>query len=164
MSLKTTVPFATKAPAWVFFLLFVSAISSHAQNQEIKIYKTFGGVRFEMDTLTLSTKQVLNILSVDPVAYDEFKRAKRNDNISGILGFSGAFLIAFPIGTAIAGGEPEWWLVAGGGGLILASIPFNRAFKGHAVNALDLYNKRFAYRLKPDLYFTGTQLKLVLRF
>lgn len=164
LNLKTTVHLPTKAFAWVFFLLFVSVIPSHAQNQEIKIYKTFGGVRFEMDTLTLSTKQVLNILSIDPVAYDEFKLAKRNDNISGILGFTGAFLIAFPIGTAIAGGEPEWWLAAGGGALILASIPFNRSFKNHAVNALDLYNKRFAHHVKPNLYFTGTGLKMIVRF
>lgn len=117
-----------------------------------------------MDTLTLSTKQVLNILSVDPVAYDEFKRARKNYNVAGVLGFTGAFLIVFPIGTAIAGGEPEWWLAAGGTGLILTSIHFNRAFKHHAVNALDLYNKRFAHRIKPNLYFSGTQLKLVLRF
>lgn len=143
-------------------LLLVISVSCFSQ--EIKIYKTFGGVRFEMDTLTLSPKQVLEILKVEPLAYEEFKRAKLNYNVAGALGFTGGFLIAFPLGTAIAGGDPEWGLAAGGAVLILASIPFNNSFKDRAVNALDLYNKNHASRLKPTLFFSGTHARLLIRF
>jgi hypothetical protein len=132
--------------------------------QEIKMYKTFGGVRYEMDTLVLSPKQVLEVLKDNPVAYEEFKRAKINYNVAGVLGFAGGVLIGFPIGTAIAGGDPEWGLAAGGVGLLLASIPFNRAYKGRAFGAIELYNNKETSRIKPSFYFYGTQARLVVRF
>jgi hypothetical protein len=134
------------------------------QAQQIKMYKTFGGARFEMDTLVLSPKQVLEILKAEPVAYEEFKRAKANYNVAGVMGFSGAFLIAFPVVTAIAGGDAEWGLAAGGAALLLGSIHFNRVFKGRAFNALELYNSKLTTRIQPTLYFYGTQARLVIRF
>lgn len=132
--------------------------------QEIKMYKTFGGVRFEMDTLVLSPKQVLEILKEEALAYEEFKQAKVNYNVAGVLGFTGGVLIGIPIGTAIAGGDPEWGLAAGGAALILGSIHFNRVFKGRAFNALELYNKKYSSRLKPTFHFYGTQARLMIRF
>jgi hypothetical protein len=148
----------------VLCILFGLICCTDCLGQEIKIYKTFGGVRFEMDTLVISPKQVLELLKVEPMAYQEFKRAKVNYNVAGVLGFTGGVLIAIPLGTVIVGGEPEWGLAAGGAALLLASIPFNRAFKNRAVNALDLYNKNHASRIKPTLHFAGTQARLVIRF
>lgn len=149
-----------------FILLFALCISliDFCQAQQIKMYKTFGGARFEMDTLVLSPKQVLEILKVEPVAYEEFKRAKANYNVAGVMGFSGAFLIAFPVVSAIAGGDPEWAIAAGGAALILGSIHFNRTFKGRAFNALELYNNKVTARIQPTLHFYGTQARLVIRF
>jgi hypothetical protein len=135
-----------------------------SQAQQIKMYKTFGGARFEMGTLVLSPKQVLEILKVEPAAYEEFKRAKVNYNVAGVMGFSGAFLIALPVVSAIAGGDPEWGFVAGGAALILGSIHFNRTFKGLAFNALELYNSKLTTRIQPTLHFYGTQARLVIRF
>jgi len=133
--------------------------------QEIKAYKTFGGVRFEMDTVTLSLKQVLEIVKVNPKAYAELKRAKVNYSAAGVLGFAGGVLIAFPLGTALAGGNPEWGLAAGGAGLILASIPFTTAFRGHTMQALDLYNnKDQTSRIKPEFLFYGSGARLIIRF
>jgi len=132
--------------------------------QEIKMYKTFGGVRFEMDTLVLSPKQVLEILKDEPLAYEEFKKAKTHATLAGILGFTGGVLIGIPLGSAIAGGDPEWGLAAGGAALILGSIHFDRLFKGRAFHALELYNKKYTSRLEPSLYFYGTQARLVIRF
>ncbi|MEQ1584392.1 MAG: hypothetical protein ABL895_00825 [Cyclobacteriaceae bacterium] len=134
------------------------------QAQQLKMYKTFGGARFEMDTLVLSPKQVLEILKVEPAAYEEFKRAKANYNVAGVMGFSGAFLIAFPVVSAISGGDPEWGFAAGGAALILGSIHFNRVFKGRAFHALELYNTKLTTRIQPTLYFYGTQARLVIRF
>jgi hypothetical protein len=134
--------------------------------QEIKMYKTFGGVRFEMDTLVLSPKQVLEVLKGNSIAFEEFKRAKINYSVAGVLGFTGGVLIGLPIGTALAGGDPEWGLAAGGIGLLLASIPFNRAYKGRAFGAIELYNNnnKETSRIKPTFHFYGTQAKLVVRF
>ncbi len=145
------------------FLSF--CISQFTLAQEIKAYKTFGGVRFEMDTVTLGLNQVLNIIKENPEAYAEMKRAKANYNAAGVLGFAGGILVGFPVGTAIAGGKPEWGLAAGGAALILASIPFTRSFRGHTMEALDIYNgQQKTSRLKPEFQFYGSGARFVLRF
>jgi hypothetical protein len=69
--------------------------------QEIKMYKTFGGVRYEMDTLVLGPKQVLEVLKDNPVAFEEFKRAKVNYNVAGVLGFAGGILIGLAIPNGV---------------------------------------------------------------
>jgi hypothetical protein len=150
-----------------FILLSLLSIcfSLLSEAQEIKAYKTFGGVRFEMDTVTLSLKQVLEIVKVNPEAYAELKRAKSNYSAAGVLGFAGGVLIGIPLGSALAGGNPEWGLAAGGAGLILASIPFTTAFRGHTMQALDLYNnKGQTSRIKPEFQFYGSGARLIIRF
>lgn len=143
------------------FLCFSQTIFA----QEIKAYKTFGGVRFEMDTVSLGLNQVLEIVKENPDAYSELRRAKRNYSAAGVCGFAGALLIIVPLGTALTGGSPEWGLAAGGGALLIASIPLTRSYRGHAMEALDLYNAKFkTSRVKPELQFYGTGARLMIRF
>lgn len=146
----------------IFCLSFCSSIN---YGQKIEIYKTFGGYRFERDSVSISPKMVLEAMKDNQQAYSDFKKAKANLDASSILGFAGGLLIGFPIGTAIAGGDPEWGLAAGGVGLILVAIPFNAAFKNHALNALDTYNSnQSARRVKVNFYLAGTGGKLVIKF
>jgi hypothetical protein len=135
-----------------------------AYGQEIFMEKNFGGVRYETDTLILSSRDVLDILREEPLPYREFKLARKNYALAGVLGFSGGLLIALPVVSAIAGSQPEWILVGVGATLIVASIPLNRAFTRHAQYAIDTYNKTFASRLKTSFHFTGAGARLVIRF
>lgn len=145
----------------IFLIVFAGTVFA----QEITMYKTFGGVRFERSTLALSTKQVTEILRDKPLAFEEFRRAKANNNIASVLGFTGSILIALPLGTALVGGNPEWLLAAGGATCILGSITFNRIFKARALHALDIYNgKEISSRIKPELFFAGTSARLVIKF
>jgi hypothetical protein len=147
----------------LFFLIL--GIVQLTPAQEINAYRTFGGVRFEMDTVTLGLNQVLEIVKENPTAYDELKRAKRNYSAAGVCGFAGAILIAVPIGTAIAGGSPEWGLAAGGAALLAVSIPLNNSFRGHTMEALDLYNAKYKIsRIKPEFQFYGNGARLIIRF
>ncbi|MCB0492306.1 MAG: hypothetical protein KDC93_07810 [Cyclobacteriaceae bacterium] len=147
----------------VFFCLSFCAIVSFGQ--KIEIYKTFGGYRFERDSVSISPKMVLETMKDNQLAYMGFKKAKTNLDISSALEFTGGLLILIPIGTAILGGDPEWGLAAGGVGLILASIPFNNAFKQHALTALDNYNADFsARRVKFNFYLAGAGGRLVIKF
>jgi len=151
-------------------ILLVCTLGSSAQtltSKKIEIYKTFGGVIYEMDTLQLSSKQVGMLLMQNPEAYREFKIARSQSTISSILGFSSGLLVAVPLVTAVAGGQPEWLLAAGGGALFLASIPFNSSSKGHALNAVEIYNSKLTasnQRIKSTLYFTGSGASLIIRF
>lgn len=149
-----------------FAVLFcLSLCSGVSFAQKIEIYKTFGGFRFERDSVAISAKMVLEAMKENQLAYMEFKKAKTNLDVASVLGFAGGLLIGLPIGTAIAGGEPEWALAAGGAGLILASLPFTSAFKQHALGALDTYNAGLsAGRVKFNFYLAGTGGGLVVRF
>jgi hypothetical protein len=150
----------------IILLLLIISIAAciNAQDRtEIKIYKTFGGARFEMDTLVLSPKQVLQVLKIEPLAYEKFKRAKANYDVAGALGFAGGLLVGFPIGTAIAGGNPEWGMAIAGGVLIVGSFSLNSVFRSHAFEAIELYNGKTA-RIKPQFQFYGTGARLVVRF
>lgn len=149
----------------LFALLCFISCSQVSYGQEINIYKTFGSFRFERDSVAISPRMVLEIMKDNPLAYAEFKKAKTNLDAASVIGFAGGLLIGFPIGTAIAGGEPEWGLAAGGLGLILASIPLTSAFKNHALNALDNYNGSLSSRrVKVNFYLAGAGGKLIIRF
>ncbi|MBK5280059.1 MAG: hypothetical protein JJE09_14460 [Bacteroidia bacterium] len=144
-----------------FFIAFICSCVA----QEITMYKTFGGVRFERDTLALSIKMVKEILRENPLAFEEFNKARVNYNVAGILGFAGGVLIGIPIGTAILGGNPEWAFAAGGTALVLASIQFNRIFKSRALHALDIFNEKVgSSRIRPEFYFAGANVRLVINF
>jgi hypothetical protein len=146
------------------FLIALS-LTYGAEAQQITFYKTFGGMGFEMDTVTLSMRDVLEMMRTNPVAHNEFKRARSNYNVAGVLGFTGALLVAVPLVSAVAGGHPEWELAAIGGTFILVSIPLNWSFQRHAQNALDEYNRQFeSTRTRTNLYLTGTGARLVIRF
>ena len=68
------------------------------------------------------------------------KIAKSKYDTGTIFGFAGGFLIGWPIGTAVTGGDPEWVLVGVGAGLILVSIPFSISYNKHAKSAVIRYN------------------------
>lgn len=145
------------------FTVFAILASVEALSQPLEMHKTLGGAHFMRDTVYLSHRHVSEILSVDPQASEEFKVAVKNYRIGGVLGFSGAILLAIPLVSAIAGGEPEWLMAGGGGALLLASIPFSRAFKTRSETAITIYNERHVPqtgRIKPRLYFTGAAMTL----
>jgi hypothetical protein len=127
-----------------------------AFSQPIQMHKTLGGAHFQRDTIYLSHSHVLEILSVDPEATNEFKMAIKDYRIGGTLGFAGAILLAIPVVTAIAGGDPEWLLAGGGAVLIGISVPFSRGFKQHSQAALDGYNMRHEqHARRGKFYFNG---------
>lgn len=133
------------------------------------MYPRFGGAEFEYNKDTssfdISPKEVLVIMKSDPLAYEEFKKARSNYNASGVLGFLGGGLIIVPVITAIAGGDPEWGLAAGGVALVITSIPLHRAFKRHAQSAIDTFNKKHtAFRPRTEYFISGLGARVVIKF
>jgi hypothetical protein len=152
----------------LIFAVFAIFVSSEVLSQPLEMHKTLGGAHFMRDTLYLSHRHVREILSVDPQATEEFRIAVKNYRIGGLLGFSGAILLAIPVVTAISGGEPEWLMAGAGGALLLASLPFSRSFKSRSEAAIMIFNEKHApatgraRRGGPSrkLYYTGNGLTL----
>lgn len=157
------------------FVLLIAALNCFAQQEKpeqgLIMYRTFGGAAFEYtkDTTTfyVSPKQVLQIMNKDnSMAYEEFKKGRKLETAAGVMGFVGGVLVLFPIGSAIAGADPEWSFLAAGGALIAGSIPLHRSYKRHAQNAIDTYNKGLPYsmRPKPSLFFSRNAVGIQLKF
>jgi len=144
----------------VILAIFVTFICYEALSQPLQMHKTLGGAHFQRDTIYLSHRHVTEILSVDPQASQEFKLAVKNYRVGGLLGFSGAILLAIPVITVISGGEPEWAMAAGGIVLLSASVPFSIKFKRHAEMAILGYNARHEQQPGARLYFIGNGLML----
>lgn len=154
-------------------LFLLTCFGSHAciaqAFEQITMHKGFGSTRFEYtkDTVTFSVspKEVLQIMGDDPLAYEEFWKAKKNYSVAGLMGFTGAALVTIPIASAIAGGNPEWSFAAGGVALMIGSIHFSKAFNRHAQSAVNTFNKRHtAFRPRAGYLFSGLDLKLILKF
>lgn len=68
--------------------------------------KNFWGVKFTQNGRLLKPREVLNIMQGDDEAYAAFKKAKSNYDGATVLGVVGGFMVGWPIGTAIGGGDP----------------------------------------------------------
>ncbi len=149
-------------------ILFFLISSQYAEAQKLTVYKTFGNVIFVLnDTVQLSMKQAATLIYPNQQAYEEFNKARARASISSVMGFTGAAMVAIPLGTLAFGEHADWGLTGGGTALIIGSIFFNRWFKARAVYAADVYNAGLPQktsRIKQEFYFYGTGAKLVLKF
>jgi hypothetical protein len=128
---------------------------------EIRMEKS----KFYEGRTLLKPGQVLDRMRSKPEAFNEFKKAKSNYDAGQVLGFTGGFLIGWPLGTALGGGDPQWGMAAGGAALLLLTIPLQSGFKRHAQNALTIYNGDPLARDRVNLHFRfhATAASLILK-
>ena len=151
-------------------LLLALSVGLFAQSGggDLQMKKNFWGVKFLQGDKLLRPGEVLDVMKNNQPAYDEFKKAKSNYDASQVFGAIGGFMIGWPLGTALGGGNPQWGLAAGGVGVLLLSIPFSNGFTTHARSAIDIYNngkgtastRPYSIHLIPH----GTGAILCLRF
>jgi hypothetical protein len=127
--------------SFIVGLLLVITYSLNGQDisDTIEVKKAFGVV-FLQKGQKLTPGKLLEISSSNPESYKEMKIAKGNYDAGTLFGFAGGFMVGWPLGTAIAGGEPNWTLAAIGAGLIVISIPFSTSYSKHARKAVEIYN------------------------
>ena len=124
----------------LFSLLTFLTVSVFAQTDSITATKVFGGYKFEHQGQLVKPKAMLQIMAENQEALVYMKKAKSSYDISMVIGFSGGFLIGWPIGTAIGGGDPNWILAGVGAGLLVALIPISNAANANALKAVEIYN------------------------
>jgi len=102
-------------------------------------------------------KDLVKIMESNKQSYDFIKKAQSNNTMALFFGCTGGYLVGWPIGTAMGGGEPNWTLVGIGAGLIAISIPFSSGANKNTKQAMELYNSSLNstsfYEFKPEFKF-----------
>jgi uncharacterized membrane protein YedE/YeeE len=131
---------------FLIVLFAFSILSSFGQTKSdsIQVIHKLGTV-FQQNGKNLTPSQLSQIIQTNKEASAEMKIAKTNYNASLVFQIPGGFLIGYPIGTALAGGKPNWTLAAIGAGLVVVAIPLVSAYNKHAKNAVGIYNKGLKY-------------------
>ncbi len=145
-----------------FVIILFTLQSSFAQEKPIM---TLERGYIKSDNKVISVKHALQLMAKYPEALAYMKGAKSDQAGAQVLGAIGGGLIGFPVGTQIAGGDPNWTLAGIGAVFILASIPFIGNYKQKAQIAIKLYNESGpqAYRWKPKIRFGVSETGLGLR-
>jgi hypothetical protein len=149
-------------------LVSISSICQTASDS-ITVVKVFGGRQFFQNDKKLKTGQLVKLMESNEQALKYIKSAQTNNTVSAIIGYAGGFMIGWPIGTAIGGGDPNWTLAAVGAGLVAVSIPLSIKATKQTLMAVDLYNQSFRRTSsikKPELQlqFRGNSVGIALRF
>lgn len=123
-------------------LVLIATIANGQNNADsITVKRNFGTV-FQQHGKNLTPGKLLEITQPNQEAFNEMKLAKSNFNAGYAIGFAGGALVGWPVGTAFAGGDPNWTLAAIGAGLIAVSIPFSSAYIRHAKKAVSIFNSQ----------------------
>uniref|UniRef100_UPI003216684B hypothetical protein n=1 Tax=uncultured Draconibacterium sp. TaxID=1573823 RepID=UPI003216684B len=154
----------------IIFLLTAGFSFVFAQNEaEITMKKVFGGYQFYQGDQRLNMKGLVNAVENNEQAFAEMKAARSTYTFATIMSGAAGFMIGYPVGTAIGGGDPNWALAGIGAGLILVSIPISQKFNKQAKQAVDTYNaglptSSFWDKNELRLSMTGNGVGLTLWF
>ena len=140
-----------------------------ASTDSISMKKVFGGYQFYQGDKILNMSQLVKTIEPNEQAYKQIKSARSTYTMAMILSYAGGFMIGWPIGTALGGGEPNWTMAGIGAGLVAVTIPISQNFNKKAKLAVDTYNDKLQTSSSRDnselnLSFTGNGIGLTLKF
>lgn len=152
--------------------LFGTHASYFSQNSRDSIRMEpagLGGFHFYQGNEMLTIGELTDLMSPNELAYKEMKSARSNNSISNVLGFSGGLLIGFSIGGLIGGGDVNLPILAAGGALIVAGIPFSSAAVKRSRKAIEIWNgglRSTSSSTKTEIRFTalGSGVGVVFTF
>lgn len=105
----------------------------------IQIQQKLGKV-YLIDGKPTPAKNLYAVLNTNEAAAVKVKQAKSNLFPVYLFAYAGGFMIGWPLGTAIAGGDPNWTLALIGAGLVGLSIPFQVGYNKNMYDAVKIYN------------------------
>ena len=155
-----------------FFVLLGFFFYSSAQttmHDSIITKNVFGGYKFYQNGERLKMGQMVSMMETNQEAYQHIKAARKNNIWSSVIGGIGGFMAGWSLGTALAGGDPNWTVAGVGAGLIVVSIPIASKANKEARQAVSIYNRTFrsnTFILRPEIQFTvrNNRIGLVANF
>jgi len=125
----------------IFLLLSTTVVAQTSTDTLIIRNNAWTGFTFEQNQRTYTLKEVPALMQNNQQAYDFIQKARTQNTVANVFGFAGGLLVGFPLGVAIAGGDPNWALAAAGAGLIVVAIPIFNSAKKNATKAVQVYNE-----------------------
>jgi hypothetical protein len=143
--------------------------AENVASEQIDVYKRFGGYEFFYFKRKLTFSELENVLESNPLAYEKINSAQSMRILSAITGAASGFFIGYPIGVAIAGGDPNWAMLGIAGGFLVAGVTFNDIANKKAISAVEIYNtmnasSSFWNNSELNLKITGNGIGVELRF
>jgi len=155
----------------VFVLIFVCLTGAFGQTpaDSITMKKVFGGYQFYQKGKLLNMPGLVKTMQPNAQAFREIKAAQSNNTIATLFAGAGGFMIGWPLGTALGGGDPEWAMAAVGAGLAAISIPISSKTLKQARSAVNTYNnglKNSSSSAGPEfrLGFVGNGIGVTMQF
>jgi hypothetical protein len=146
-------------------LLFCALIACFVFTTQAQTIEQKKGGRFFIDGRPSSPKEVQSLMSGNPEAFELAKSATANYGVGNVLGFIGGFMIGWPIGTALGGGEPEWVMAGAGAGILAVAIPLVSNGNKKMGKAIELYNGSAPPpKTSLDFQFKGNSVGLAWKF
>jgi len=124
--------------------LFIVSTGCLAQNEPIEFYKGDFGMVFTQNGKILKPRDLVSITEGQIQADIYMKKAKLNSDWASVFGVIGGALVGWPVGTALAGGDPNWVLAGAGAGFIAISIPFAIGYKKNAIRGANIHNQNIS--------------------
>lgn len=167
-----------KVSIFLFFTLLIMSVSTSLKAQENLLPNpgTIDTVSMnprsvfplKMNGEILSPANLKDLFASNDAAKAEYQAAKGNRDLGMVLSYAGGFMIGWPLGQAIGGGDPNWVLAGVGAGLVILAIPLGSAYKKRTKKAVELYNNEKLQKPTEIVSFklqnTSSGIGVVMRF
>lgn len=138
------------------FVMGLSCAFGQTEADSISIKKVFGGFQYFKQGVPLTMNQLRASLQSNEQAQAQIKSAQSSYILTMVFSYAGGFMVGYPIGTALGGGDPNWTIAAIGVGLIAVAIPVSQKMNQKTQQAVNIYNDG----LKATTSRTQMELKL----
>ena len=127
------------------------------------------GHKYTYNGQILTMNSMEELLQYNPKAMEYFNKAKGTAGFTNILAYAGGFLIGWPIGTALGGGQPNWTMALIGCGIVAIALPIASGANTNFKKAVETYNMGLMPSPKTQKYdfrmgMNQNGLALVIRF
>lgn len=156
----------------IILVMLSGNIFSQNTKDSIEIKRHLGN-SFKYQGKYLVPSQLREIISVNPEAVKEMKRARYNKTFGTIFGFAGGAMLGYTVGTYMStytkGAKTNWTIAAAGVGFVLITIPFSVANNQHITKAVRIYNEGIrqttdSKKLNFNLGFTPNGFRICMSF
>ncbi len=150
----------------VFILTWVAincaVVYGQTPQDSISVFEVNRNYQYFKGDKQLTIDELAFAVRSNDEAYQMVRSAQSNQSFAMVLGYVGGFMIGWPIGTAIGGGEPNW-LVAGFG-VVVTTLGFTAASGAEkkVKQAVDLYNEGLGTISLNDPRRSPTELRFSL--